>query len=143
MIKQQWIEWTPITGLFCRYDYFSLSENLADHQVSIELVPTEDPNQKINLTFNWAMSFRKTAIPYTGNILGDNKKLSLEWTFFEIKNSEYIQQLSQESGGLYAKEDFTHFLIITTSSIIEIAALQFSAKHLTIKISKNKDNYEK
>lgn len=134
MIPNQLVRWQPAEGLAHRYDFLSLFEKFGYHELRIKLADAKIPARRTILTICWAMAFRKTASFYGLSMFTEDLKLCENWAFFRIENSDYIHKLSRESAGMYSAEDFTHLVIVTTDSIIDIAALQFCDEYLSVEI---------
>lgn len=128
MIKNQWVKWEPATNISTQYEFYSLLEDVNNHELVIELIAVQSSYQKVKLAITWVMYFQRTAASFTDN------KLEEKWTFFEVKNSIFLENLSKGSAGLYPANDLSHFVIVTQNFVIEIAVLQFSNDSLRIEI---------
>lgn len=125
MMNEQWIKWEPISGLEGKYDIEKLCDDL--NGCEIILVHSQDKNKKVRLTWkNSIHSCTRTDKIFTYKTIASiDTKYGFEfhknWTFFMVKNSDYLKRLSEES---YTLSDqfygVIHFALITPDSIVDI-----------------------
>ncbi|WP_427340828.1 hypothetical protein [Caloranaerobacter sp. DY30410] len=58
---------------------------------------------------------------YLGDTYGD--KFYSNWSFFQVKNSEYIQWFNEENFGIHQNEDIRHYVFITVNDVVEILSV--------------------
>lgn len=121
-MSEQWTRWEPIEGLLSTYDIdavFDTSEGLK--------VILECSQKKVAVFFkNGAASYIKTdetlrykkiielSEKYDGNFYAN-------WTFFKVKNSEYLKWLEEQSCTISQGYDLQHFCFMTDDSILDVA----------------------
>ncbi len=123
--KEIWKHWQPATiTLSPRYNL----EAIYDDASGIRFLLTEQGGneKKILITFTAPVySYRVTPETYTDAVLFRlnqhyGKEFYTTWTFFEIMNSKYVQELSDLSSGLITYSGkCKHFAIFTSETLLE------------------------
>lgn len=125
-IQSEWIKWEPIHGLAKKYDIESIvdgknglvirlySDNKADKKVEIIFKNYVDAYRHTNESFR-INTIHALANKYDSNFYGD-------WTFFMVKDSEYLRWLSQESSSYADMFPFIHFCFLGVDSIVDVLA---------------------
>jgi len=123
-MQEQWTRWEPIAGLSQKYYIESISDTIEGFKIL--LFDANDREKKILVSFpNSVDAYRSTDESYIlltvsnlDKVYGD--KFYGEWTFFKIKNSEYLKWISVQS---YSSSDFfnfTHFCFLATDSVVDV-----------------------
>ncbi|MER2172572.1 MAG: hypothetical protein ABS938_18300 [Psychrobacillus psychrodurans] len=120
---EHWEKWIPINGLPSKL----YNDTLIDNKEGIILDFSDEKNKnKTVVNFEeGVLSYRNTD---EGSLL---KKLDYlekqygtdfyaNWTFFKIKNSEYINWFLEESSGIYELNQIEHYVFLTPNDVIEI-----------------------
>jgi hypothetical protein len=122
-MKEVWEKWIPIDNLLDKY-YIDCVEDSRKNGFMIRL-SSED--EKSNLTMCWdgvVESYRCSEESvlsdlYSNTELNSNTELTT-WTFFKIKNSEYLDWIHKKSMGIYDTVPLQHFGIIGANSVIDV-----------------------
>ncbi len=123
-MTEVWEKWEPLRGLATEY----YLDNVVDSDeigFSIEFREFKNSKKRIRVLFsNWVYSYR-----YLEESFAINRYASLEkkygdnflnWTFFKVMNSKYIQWLSQESEGLSDLRDLKHYSFLSMDSVLDV-----------------------
>ncbi len=125
-MREQWIKWEPINNLADKYYIESVSESLEGF--SLVLFQPKNEQEKVVIKFaNSVDSFRRTTETFTYltiDTLDDayGSDFYGRWTFFKIKNSEYLQWLSRQSYKISEERNFTHFCFLAVDSVVDVIA---------------------
>ena len=123
------IYWEPIKGLSKKYslslmvDFTSLIMG-STHEFRLALFNSANPKKKTTVIFE--SSVRAYRVTHVSKWNKSNRSTrgdhidSLNWTFFKVKNSPYLQWIAENTGGVYPQEGYTHFSFITTNAIIDV-----------------------
>lgn len=124
MCDEQLIRWEPISQSEGKYYTYRICECIDGLEIIV--VHEDIPSKKVSLLFDKPVyaytSTNETLASHTLNELEDRYGIDFygDWTFFMIKNSQYIKRLSQESRTLSDTYDLQHFVLITADSITDI-----------------------
>ncbi|MBI9048823.1 MAG: hypothetical protein JEZ00_05375 [Anaerolineaceae bacterium] len=125
-MDEQWSKWEPIQGLAPHYYIDSISDSY--DAFLIGLTNAENENKKIEIKFrNSVEAYRSTYETYRHYLLEIlDKTYGMEfftkWSFFKVKNSDYIKWLSEQSCGIWDSKTITHFSIMGGESIVDVIA---------------------
>lgn len=123
-LEEKWIKWEPIKDLeggFCE-------ELICDGIDGLTIILSRKKyDEKIKLNINWRKftSYTVTDETYLDKIFNDLRARDSTYkggSFFKIINSEYLRRLSYSSGTLSDYKSFTHFVILTSDSVIDVIA---------------------
>lgn len=125
-MPEQWAKWEPISGLSAKYYIDSISQDRG----GFKIILSSDTNiqEKVHVIFaDSVWSHRSTDESFRQNTLYTIDKaygqdLYVHWTFFKIKNSTYLQWLSEESFGITDNLSLIHFCLYGMDDVIDIAA---------------------
>lgn len=128
-MQEQWKRWEPINHLKPKYEIDSFC--LTDGYGTIVLFDINNQNKKIELQFTNLSNtiFKKSNDDLTFNKIKFLKEkygtqFYEEWSFFIIINSFFIEWLAIESPLIgYMSNKFTHFAIITPTTIFDIVSI--------------------
>ncbi len=123
-MNEQWMKWEPVKGLSTKYYLNSVTDN-DDAGFKIELVEFENRKKKATFLFSdWVYSYRYIEEIFALNKINFLKKKYgenfLNWTFFKVTNSQYIQWLSQESHTISDNRQLQHFSFRTMDSVLDV-----------------------
>lgn len=121
-MKEQWIPWA-----LCKdFKTIFALDSITDSQSGfiIELSENDNQNNKLIICFQHSVdSYKKTYESFrqrSYNILQEEK--TSDCSFFEIKNSNYIKWLSDESYGITDSLKPKHFVIFAVNSVLDIVS---------------------
>lgn len=124
-MQEKWIKWEPISGLGKKYYIESITERVEDKFNMILF--DSDTKKKVLISFPHGIdAYRSTDESFTLaiiNYLGKTYGIEFygDWTFFEVKNSEYLKWLSEKSYGISEDYGLRHFCILGVDSVIDMA----------------------
>lgn len=121
-MSEKWIRWEPIPNLENKYyvesildNFNSLSIILASyHKQEKVIVSCESSVDAFKTTYE---SFRQKTIYEMSQKYGGDV---LNWTFYKVEDSSYLQWLSEESYTLTDALLFSHYALIAGESIVDI-----------------------
>lgn len=123
MLPEQWVQWNPQPGLAKMY----ILKNFVDDVNSFEIffVDALDVSKKIRVIFEaGGLVYRQTKISFKKKTLRALREQHgqdfLDWTFFKVNNSSYVQWLTKQACEIYPANDFAHFVFLTGDSILEV-----------------------
>ena len=144
MASNNLVRWGEELKSAGRYTFISLFVEYTSFEVNIHLRVSSPSQEILTVTIQGVLAFRRTAVAYADTtdilrIVKSSDKMSLfhDWPFFIIENSDYAQLLYQESCCFYPAEGFTHFVIVTNDTIIDLAILNFDDESVQLKTTKN------
>ncbi len=121
----EWERWMPIDGILGKYDI----EYIVDGNKGLIIrVYSDKDTKKIDIIFQhyadayrhtnesfWFITCSELTAQYGSHFYGD-------WSFFKVRNSDYLAWLSDRSGGFADQLNFIHFCIMGGDSVVEILA---------------------
>ena len=124
-MHEQWTQWRPIEQLAPQY-YTTAIINAA---TGFHIRFGESNNNPRGLFITFERSIEACRVTDEGDrfvkllylIDTYGRDFFVKWPFFKVTNSEYLEWLSQESGGIFDQKSMEHFALITQDSIIDIA----------------------
>lgn len=125
-MSEQWVRWEPIQNLAQRYSIESISDTLDGFK--IVLFEENAEQNKLQIFFdNSVDAYRSTYESFRQKIINDlhekyGQSFYVNWSFFKINNSSYVQWLSEESYGITDMIGVMHFSIVTKEEIVDIIA---------------------
>ena len=124
--NQQWLHWKPIgLDLYGNYE----TNQIIDKRDFFKLLITKVVNQElVEITFDksvWA--FRRTSESFRQNVFKDlsltyGDDFYINWSFFKIENSNYLNWLKEESDGVSNHLKLVHYVIMTLDDVFDIVA---------------------
>ena len=123
-MKENWTRWEPILGLSESHYIDSVSND--ENGFMIILLDANNKSKKLFIKFeNSVDCYRSTNESYTGSLVRDlrikyGKDFYVNWTFFKVTDSEYLQWLSEKSGGLSDTRKLIHFAIFSLDELLEV-----------------------
>lgn len=122
-MKEKWNRWEPIKGLSKNYYCESLIDT-PDDGFQIRLF--DNNNKKLQISFPDSVeAYRSTdenfiyeTLEYLETHYG--KEFYENWTFFKVKNSEYLEWIKKQSGGIFEIYQLEHYCIWTVNCRIDI-----------------------
>lgn len=123
MFSEQWIQWNPLPDLSKAYILEKFVDDVANFE--IYLVDRFDLTKRVCVIFeSGGLVYRQTKIKYKKKTLGalhaQHGQAFLDWTFFKVNNSRYVQWLAKQACEIYPADDFAHFVFLTGDSILEV-----------------------
>jgi hypothetical protein len=117
-MKEVWEMWIPKNKLVEKYYVDSLKNDVE----GLTIVLTNDINEK-KLILRWegVVESYTCSEESSRNELYANDSLT-KWTFFNIKNSKYIEWINRQSSGICSLKELQHFCIVAIDSIVDIIA---------------------
>jgi hypothetical protein len=124
-MSEEWIRWEPVPGLVDKYYVKSISDTFTE--LRVVLCSFNDDKQQVTLSWeNSVYAYRTTYESFRQKIVYElDKKYGSDfynWTFFKVKNSSYLQWLSEESYTISDSISFTHYALVATESILDIVS---------------------
>jgi hypothetical protein len=141
MKQNTWTSWilAPGIDLAKKYHFQRLHEHLDWHTLTIELVAAEGAKHSLKITIKDVLAYRKTILLTGADFLASDLHINdqlytAKGAFHQVEGtaSDFINVLYENSVRFYDADGFTHFVIITTTHLIEIAALCFNSKNLLV-----------
>jgi hypothetical protein len=138
-MEEKWVPWEVHMGLNHKYVFDRCIQN--NDGLTIYLFDSTNENDKVEVFFETYETYQYINESYKIRLLLDlSQKYGTEfisrYTFFEIKNSNYIRWLFRESNQLAKNiENCLHFVIVSCDEICDIISFdkpQFKVKHNTI-----------
>ncbi len=125
-MAENWIKWEPVQGLAERYS-LDLVIDTKKEGFRIEFSAFEDRKKKIYVNFpNWVHAYRYGeeifALDRIDQLTKKYGKGFLNWTFFKVADSSYLQWLSHESHTISDDRKLQHFAFILMDSILDVVA---------------------
>ncbi len=135
-MKEEWTRWLPIEKMGGKYYVDEIKDNMIEFKVIFCNSVEED--KKVSIIFDkWVLAYRSTYESIrqkTINSLYEKYGIDFfsECTFFKVRNSEYIEWVSEQSYGVFDSEELIHFSFVAADSIVDIVAsyepiIEFSA----------------
>lgn len=120
---EYWEKWIPIRGLPSTLYNDSLIDN--SDGITLEFSDENEQNKIIVKFDGCVLSYRNTDEGSLGKIFKFLDKqygtdFYANWTFFKVKNSEYINWFHEVSLGMYKSEPIEHYVFLTPDDVIEI-----------------------
>lgn len=119
----QWIQWRPLSNLAQHYhlEFFIVGIN----KFEIFLAPSRQEEKKVLIVFEEnALAYRHSKRALRTKTLKivehQQGKEFLNWPFFKVINSTYLQFLSKRSCEIYMPGDFVHFIFLTQNDVLEV-----------------------
>jgi hypothetical protein len=135
-MKEIWEKWEPIENLAAKYYIDAVLDTIEDFKI---ILSQEDKrNNKIHIIFeNSVDAYRSTDESFRLHLIETLDKrygsdFYGDWTFFKVKNSLYIQWLSEQSYGISEDLNFIHFSFVAADSILDVVT-NYEPKVLFIK----------
>lgn len=125
-LKEKWTRWEPINNLDEKYYVETIIDN--SDGFKIVLSSAKDFERKIQIHFKDSVkAYRRTNETFslqTVHFLDENYEEDFygKWSFFKVANSEYLEWLNKQSFGISETFNFTHFCILGSDDMIDIAA---------------------
>jgi len=122
-MKDQWIKWSPNIPVQRKYYITRIDDNVDG--MYVYFVSTED-HSKIRMYFPGIVYAYRTALELSALetldhvVAEDGHWMGAEWTFFLVENSSYIDEMINNSKGIYADYDLKHFAVVSGESILEV-----------------------
>jgi|SRR5579862_507719 len=124
---EQWTQWRPIEQLAPGYYMTALIDDVTGFYIRLGESNTNDP-RGLFITFEHSIgAYRITdegdrgmKLLYLSNTYG--RDFFAKWSFFKVTNSEYLEWISQEAGGIFDPKSTEHLVLITENSIIDIVS---------------------
>ncbi len=126
-MNEQWRIWEPSQNLSQQYYIESVCDYIIDFRI---VLIEENKKSKLLMTFKDTVgSYRSIDESYIVNVIENltkqyGTKFYSRWTFFEIKNSDYLKDLSMKSSTISDYRNFRHFVILTSDIMLDIIALR-------------------
>ncbi len=116
-MQEQLIKWEPVSGLSEKYAIEFIGMDDFERCFKIIFIDILDRKNKI--------AVRLDCYPDIFRITKTECNASLEWTFFKVINSSYIQWLLSESfffGFINKTHPFTHYSFVATNFILDVVS---------------------
>jgi hypothetical protein len=125
-MTEQWIKWEPIKDLQGSYYLESIADG--KEEFIIYLMNKENKYKKIKVSFGDSVdSYRSTYESFRQKDIHDIQEkygvdFCVEWTFFKVENSAYLQWLSEQSYSITQSLPLHHFVFITLNFFVDVIA---------------------
>lgn len=125
-MQEHWTQWKPISDRFLKWYY---TESISDNENGLKIIlfDAENPSDKrILIHFTKGVdAYRITNESFTNEIINfvDDKygvDFYVDWPFFKIEDSEYLEWLNKKSSGISEPYKFTHYCIFTSDALLDI-----------------------
>jgi hypothetical protein len=125
MFSEQWEKWEPIKDLPTKV--LLQDFGFDDEGLFTKVFSRQDDKHIVKVLFDgYIMSYRDTdesSMQKTINmIIEEYGEDFLNWSFFKVKNSDYLKWLHEQTYNIYIDMDVQHFVIATCDEFIEILA---------------------
>jgi hypothetical protein len=123
-MTEQWVQWKPLEGLEKRYSIECISDDKNGFRITLS--GSDQNTKKVIITFkNSVYAYRNTEEGLRIQIINEldkkyGDKFYVEWTFFKVINSSYLQWLSGESDTVADYLCLQHFSLLTADSIVDV-----------------------
>lgn len=124
--NQQWLHWKPVNlDLAGNYE----TDQIIDKRDSFKILITKITKpEKVEIVFDksiWA--FRRTSESLRQDIFKDlsltyGDDFYINWSFFKIERSNYLNWLRDESDGISNHLKLIHYVVMTLDDVIDIVA---------------------
>ena len=101
--------------------------------LSLDLIDEESNSNEI-LSFENFLSYKVTHESYLVKVWGSLSEDKMNYIFYQIKESEYIQQFNDLSLGIYSDLAITHYAVYTDDICVDVLSTfppQIARKELT------------
>ena len=136
MKHNEWSKWELQPGFDAAnaYNLLRLHENINRHILTIELVAINTPGHSVKISINAVFACRQVTLAASSDFLMSEFAIDKQHpgAFHQVSNSDFINSLYEGSARFYDAEGFTHLVIVTTTCIIEFAALNFNDEMITV-----------
>lgn len=124
MLSEQWIKLNQTQCLAQSYNVEKIVHSIDKFEIFFA-ADVLNLQGKIWITFEEGIfSYRHTKVCFRKKTLKalceQNGQGFLEWPFFKVNDSSYIQWLIKQSGGIFSAGDFVHFAFVTRDSLLEV-----------------------
>lgn len=123
--EEKWVKWEPVGNLTGEF----YEEFICDRDDGFRIVLyKKNDGEKIRLQIKWkrfVASYTVTNETYLDKVFSDLRARDGTYAggmLFKIINSEYLKRLSYSSGSLSDYMSFTHFVILSSDSVIDVVA---------------------
>jgi hypothetical protein len=125
-MHEQWTQWRPIEQLAPRYYMTALIDDVTGFY--IRLGESKNNHRGLFITFERSIEAyrvtdegdRLTKLVYLNDTYGHG--FFAKWAFFKVTNSEYLEWIAQEAGGIFDPKSTRHLVLITENSIIDMVS---------------------
>ncbi|MCS0672455.1 hypothetical protein [Cytobacillus firmus] len=119
MAKEEWRKWDPNPHLPKKLELNSLTYNSKGF-----ILDFSDSNFRVKVHFEEIMSFKATdegkLLSTIQRIYSEYSEYYLDWVFFKIDNSKFIEWFHQENYEMYTDFNIEHYLFKTPNDVIEV-----------------------
>lgn len=125
-VMEQWTQWQPLPNLELKYEIESVC-NTPDG-LFIVLLDSKSRVNSLSITFEGLIDFYIRVNDHCAEVIKDElstrygSKFHIEWTFFKINNSHYVQEFFEQSCGISKYYPLVHYSFITPSSILDVVS---------------------
>lgn len=125
-MREEWMQWKPTEGLSTKYYIDSVVDMVSNFKIVLSNAKLEE--EKVEIIFcDGVDAYTQVNESFRQKLLHELYKKSDRdsgengvWTFFKVKNSEYIRWLSEQSYGWSESRDFIHFSFITVDAVLDV-----------------------
>ena len=125
-MHEQWTQWRPIEQLAPKYYMTALIDDVTGFYV--RLGESKNNPRGLFITFEDSIgAYRITdegdcarKLLYLNDTYGHD--FFAKWSFFKVVNSEYLEWISQEAGGIFDPKSTEHLVVITENSMIDMVS---------------------
>lgn len=122
-MADQWIKWEPNISVQRKY----FIRKIVDDETGLHVfcIGTEN-HSKIRMEFpGLVYAYRSTmelsALETIDHVVDENGYwMASEWTFFIVEESSYIDEVKNNSKGIYSDCDLIHFAVMAGESLLEV-----------------------
>ncbi|MFC4075493.1 hypothetical protein [Salinithrix halophila] len=125
-MKEIWERWMPTNDLSPKYYVDSLTDSIDG--LKIYLSDSRDEKKKAEVIFDCSVhAYRSTDEGFMLKTINNLDKqhgthFYSGWTFFKVKNSDYMQWLVNSSFEIALSEELIHFSFLAVDSVVDVIA---------------------
>lgn len=125
-MQEQWLRWEPSLKVANSYIFEKISEKAErSEKFNIELIDNLLQNKKLKIKFkDGVLAYRLVKNEFRQQTLIQLQSLYdaeyLNWPFFKVQNSTYIEWLTKQACNIYPPEDFVHYVFLTKNYTLDV-----------------------